>query len=138
MERNQVVLLVAIVVSAVLLFIYTPRFDDNSVARNHANAVGALRQLNNLEKEYSNAHSGAGFACDLDKLHAPVTRGYRVSFAGCDSSAANTTAHYWLIAVPTELGKTGTVAYCSSEEGVIWYDSDGSGSSCLANRKPLQ
>jgi hypothetical protein len=133
-------------------------FVDTRQAKNQASAVGINRQFDTLQKEYAAAHPQTGFACDArallpadwkkDDWQGPSAAlrfltgepyaGYRFTLTGCTRDSKGVAIHYKFAGVPNEPGKSGTYAYCTSEESVIWYDASGSAEACLANRKPLE
>jgi len=132
-------------------------FVDTRQAKNQAVAVGKNRQFNTLQKDYAATHPETGFACDLsallpagwkkDDLRSDLGTlgfltgepyaGYRFFLTGCTRNSSGVATRYKFAGIPNEPGESGTYAYCTSEEGIIWYDSGGSAANCLANRKPL-
>jgi hypothetical protein len=139
-----------------LLFI--PEFDGPHF-RQHANeavAVSKLRTVTTLEKNFTAAHGGKGFACELPLLRPaeseqhPVdhdllrflttgtSEGYTFVLGNCRADAKGVVVHYEATAVPVEPGKTGFHAFCTDDSGLLWYDKDGSATNCLASRRGLQ
>jgi hypothetical protein len=142
--------------AAGLLLLIIPTLDGPHSRRlaNEAAAVGDLRTILTLQDQYMAAHAGNGFACELPLL-VPVGRktfpdyslqflttgmqsGYEFSLISCRSDANRASVRYQITAVPVERGTTGVRAFCADEEGVIWYDAEGSPTNCLASRHPLE
>lgn len=57
-----------------ILMAILPGFHDYyfGVANNESSAVGALQNINSLEKRYAASHPDQGFACELSQLGPPV------------------------------------------------------------------
>jgi hypothetical protein len=118
-----------------------------------AGAAGALRDLNRLEKAYSESRSDKSYVCDLSRLpyaSTPVSPyadlvsrqggaygGYRFAFGRCEADADGIVRHYQLVAWPREQSVTGLHAFCTDETGEIFSDPDGSTTKCLAARRRL-
>jgi hypothetical protein len=124
------------VAGAMLIFIYRPSIICY-VAQNDAAAVNKLRAINVHQVTYSAQHPTEGFACHLSQLmEASEYSGYHLVMR-CESSRNEVVASYTIVAEPTELGRTGFGAYCTSEGGLVWYDPSGSGTRCLDSRALL-
>jgi hypothetical protein len=139
---------------AALLFV--PVLDGDKRQRaNQASTVGTFRYLIRAQVALRDAKPSRGYSCQLAPLEPYIKnefpdfgppsffvdgarRGYTIAIVGCLADKAGPVTRYRLTAVPRELGTTGFMAYCTSEEGVIWYDASGSAEACLANRKPLE
>ena len=142
--------LIFLIVVAVLLFVpnhsHPPR-------QNEFAAIGGLRRVNTLETQYAVGHTDRGFACELpllrptekvNDLYDPTSAlltgewsGYRFGVAGCAADASGIVTHYQVVAVPVNPGRTGIRAFCTDQSGEVFYDPDGSGSKCLALRRPI-
>ena len=66
MEASATLLAGLLIWFAILMFL-SPQFHDShfGVAKYESAAVGSLRRLNQLEREYATSHPGKGFACEL-------------------------------------------------------------------------
>ena len=133
--RYAVPVLLFLVLSLSMCISYYP----NTVRQDDSAALGRLRRIAEAQYTYAAQHRGKGFACRLEDLSEESEySGYRF-FLSCPSAATDGAAHwnYEVRAEPLEVGKTGFRAYCSTESGVIWYDSKGSGKSCIDFRRQL-
>ena len=154
--RSWTILSVALLLLFVVLLVSSPIFHDSyfGVGKNEATAVGSLRKIHTLEIQYSGAHPGKGFACQLpllgptekkisgeynptEALLAGEWSGYKFAVIGCVAQANGIVTHYQLIAVPAKTGASGIRAFCTDQSGELFYDPDGSPSKCLALRQPL-
>ena len=154
--RNSLFVTCGLLLAAGLLLLIVPTLDGAHSRRlaNEAAAVSKLRTVLTLQDQYMAAHAGNEFACELPLLR-PVGRqnfsdyslefltagfqsGYKFSLLSCRSDANRARVHYQVTAVPVEPGTSGVRAFCADEGGVIWYDAEGSPTSCLASRHPLE
>lgn len=143
-----------LILTAGAFLLLIPTFDGpHRLFVNEASAVSTLRTVISLEQEYSTAHPNTGYACELpllkpiaknrfptillELLTSGLRSGYRFSVS-CPSDANRARVHYQLTAVPVEQSKTGVLAFCADEAGVIWYDLDGSVTNCFGSRHALQ
>src|SRR5689334_15558025 len=150
--------LVAAGVLLLLAVLFIPEF-DGPYFRQHANelvAMNKLRTVTELEKKFTAAHVDKGFACELPLLrpaeseHNAVdydplgflitgtTAGYAFTLGNCRMNAKGVVVHYEATAVPVEAGKTGFYAFCTDDSGLLWYDKQGSATSCLTSHRGLQ
>jgi hypothetical protein len=119
---------------------------------NEAAAVATLHHIHELQAQYAIANPTRGFSCFLDLLEersggemivqafpsSNERSGYGFAVAttvGC--YVKSPLRLYQITAVPLAPGKTGVRAFCSDQEGVIWYDDDGSANKCLSAREPI-
>lgn len=121
---------------------------------NEATSVAKLRTINQLQTLYSATHRNEGFTCDLSRLKSGGAKdsrydpdeflvsgtqsGYKFVVVNCHADPTGAAAHYQIAAVPIELGKSGSRAFCTDDSGLLWYDKDGSATNCLAFRHPLE
>ncbi len=146
-----------IALGAALLFLVVsvPTLDVNKRQRaNEASTVSRLRRLSEFQKGYAATNPRHGFACQLSelKLTAPVEdthdrneflatseqTGYKFVLTGCQKNPAGVVVQYQVIAVPIAPGQTGFRAFCSNQDGVIWYDPDPAAKRCLTSRRPIE
>src|SRR5580765_4803586 len=113
-------------------------YHPNTVRQNDSAALGKLRQSGVAQRIYATEHRDKGFACRLEGLsELGQYSGYRFSLSCPSSTDLAALSRYEVWAEPLEIGKTGFRAYCSTESGVVWYDSTGSGKSCINSRHPF-
>lgn len=149
----------ALLVSLLLLFgllvLLSPPFHDKyfGMAKYEASAVGSLDKINSLENRYAASHPDKGFACELALLRPQEHKvdasnhtsgplggqwtGYKFAFAECTAEANGIITHYQIAAVPIRRFSTGVRAFCTDQTGKLFYDSDGSGTQCLASRREI-
>lgn len=145
---------IAIIFVLVIAAIMIPTFDGPNM-RQHANeavAVGRLRTISRLENAFTQKSPENAVTCDLRELMpfrqdnerfdddfflAGKRSGYTFSIMNCRTAPDGVRRTYQLTAVPNQPGKSGTRAFCSDENGVIWFDLDGSAEECLKKRDPL-
>ena len=100
-------------------------------------------QLIAAEREYAASFPEEGFTCDLhqlaqaeivdSKLASGEKAGYHYEVHGCDVTASKAAA-FSVSAVPIAQGKTGELAFCANQEGVLWYAPGGSADECFKAR----
>ena len=121
---------------------------------NQSSAVSRLRTVTALEKNFASGHLEKGFACELallrpleseqDSTYDPLaflttgtSGGYKFGLGNCQSDDKGIVVHYEATAVPMERGRTGFLAFCTDDSGLLWYDADGSATNCLALRRAI-
>jgi len=117
----------------------------NSHARipmNHMRTSHSAVEIIAAERLYAAKFPEAGFTCDLHQLEqaglvdevlaSGERAGYHYELHGCDSTAPATA--FLLTAVPIAQGRTGEVAFCANQEGVLWYAHRGSVDDCFRAR----
>lgn len=128
--------------------IMIPNIFHARAASNEASAVGSLRTVNTAQITYQATYPDKGFAPNLATLGGNCGTGSGNADHAClidqklgaDSCTGNTwctksgykfivvaaaaepRASYVVTAIPTEPGKSGHRAYCSTEEGMIYFD----------------
>jgi len=115
---------------------------------NEAAAIGELRDLIALQRNYAVAHPGNGFACELSELRsfAPdSTRvfdtsashlGYSLTIRHCSLDSDRKVAHYQASATPLT-GRTDARTFCVDDSEQLWYNRDGSPETCLQRQLPV-
>jgi hypothetical protein len=116
-------------------------------------AVGKLRRITTLQKEYAGSHPTGGFACRLSSLKQNALTGtvyasdafltsenhagYRITLVACEPEPDGVVRSYQITAVPLERGKSGVRAFCTDQTGAIWYDENGSAETCLVSHRTI-
>jgi hypothetical protein len=142
-NRRKLLLVIALIVGALVLFaIYyvVPLWKLGCID----SAIGTMRILVNEEQEFAKQHPTQGFGCQLSdfqsnemlrKLAQTHRRnGYAFEIACSAKQQNGSQSAFQLIARPL-LSKL--PAYCADQSGILWWDNDGSTTTCLANRVPL-
>jgi type IV pilus assembly protein PilA len=160
-KRNQkgfslIELLVVVAIILIVAAIAIPNLLQARVAANEASAVASLRTINTAMISYNSSYPTVGFAptltalggtncappdetgaCLIDtQLAAGTKSGYTFNSTGIGSAPAG---QYFAVGSP--ISGSGNRSFCSTEDGVIHYDSTGSAiadhDSCIA-LTPLQ
>jgi hypothetical protein len=123
---------------------------------NEASTVSKLGEVITIEKKFAAAHENKGFTCELPLLRLSQSEqkpagydplwflatgrssGYQFVLGNCRADQKGVVVHYQITAVPIEHGRTGFRAFCADDSGLLWYDADGSATTCLASQRPLQ
>jgi hypothetical protein len=137
----------------ILAAILIPGQVVSRLARDEASAIGSLHRLTVLQLRYKTAHPSSGFACELVQLKADASsnreymhetfllsdssEGYKFSLTGCEADPHGVVTRYKVTAAPLLPGKTGVRAFCTDQTGRLWYAVNGSGETCLAERRSL-
>jgi hypothetical protein len=145
-----------LILAAGLVLLVAPTMDGghSRLFANESSAVSTVRFIITLQDQYSAAHAGNEFACELpllkplrqqkipdyslEFLTTGVQSGYKFSLVSCGSDANRARVRYQVTAVPVDQGTTGVRAFCADEAGVIWYDLAGSATECLASKRSLE
>jgi hypothetical protein len=153
--RNLGISALVIISILFLAALLMPTLDGPNRRRraNEAVAVGNLRRIIALQNDYPASHPSQGFACRLPLLKPTVpTRddydqdafllsehhvGYRIAIKGCEGDPGGVVTHYQTTAVPLEPGKSGVLAFCADQTGMIRYDFGGSAETCLTAGRAL-
>ena len=145
-----------LIVMSVILILMTLAIPGMQKVRRRANqtsAVNSLRMLNSMEGEYNSNYPTHGFACSLTALGgkagtgAPTPEaaqlipedlasgnkaGYIFTISNCNKTTVNNTDQYntyQITAVPTSVGNSGDLGYCTDENAQIRFDPKG-GTNC--------
>jgi hypothetical protein len=148
------VLVIAAILCVAAYFIPVLDGPNSHRAAREATAVGNLRKLASLQNSYSAAHPEEGITCQLSLLKSTTPSsggydpeefllldryaGYRINLKGCEPDHKGLVTHYRATAVPAERGKSGVRAFCTDQNGALWYDNGGSGDNCLARRQTIE
>jgi hypothetical protein len=155
-QRNILfsIVIIACLLSLVALFIPTLDGPNSRRAARESVAVGNVRRITTLQRDYADSHPTEGFACRLPLLK-PESRdgnnydagafllsedyaGYRIAIVGCKPEQNGLVSIYQIAAVPLEPGKSGVRAFCSDQTGALWYDASGSAENCLALHRTIE
>jgi hypothetical protein len=152
-------LLISVVVIACILFLaalFIPTLDGphNGRAARESLAVGKLRRVTTLQKDYASSHPTEGFACQLPLLEPPFPArndqdadafllsedhaGYRIAITRCNPEPDGVVRTYQITAIPREPGRSGVRAFCTDQTGTLWYDASGSAESCVMFHRPIE
>lgn len=140
----------AVLIALALIFPNFLSLNNPPIPNNHYRAAHEINRIIKAERQYAAMYSTTGFTCDLDQLASAgagsdrpglldkviaggVKSGYQFALANC-ADMRERRLHYTITAVPQVLGRTGQVALCASEQGMIWYSTNGSAGDCLRNR----
>jgi hypothetical protein len=139
--RNVLLGLLAICCVMVVIGVFIP-MSEPRIPLNHMRTAHWVLTLIAAERQYAERFQAAGFTCDfhqleqtgiVDKVFASGVRsGYRYELQGCD--ATTPVSRFSVSAVPTTKGKTGDFAFCTNQEGLLWYSKDGSADECFKAR----
>lgn len=146
-------LLIVMSVILILITLSLPAMQKVHIKANQTSAITSLRTLNSMEGEYNSSYPTHGFACSLaalggkagtgnptpeaaqlipEDLASGSKAGYNFTISNCAKNTVNNTdqyTSYQITAVPINVGKTGTLGYCTDESGYIHYDPKG-GTNC--------
>jgi len=159
MSVGQIVLIVVIVVliiPTVLLIgmaLAVPAMQSTIRRANETSVIASLRELNQMEGQYSATYPQIGFTCSLSALSgransgAPSANaaqlipadlasgsksGYAFTIVNCANTTLNNTVQvtsYEIVAVPNSVGRSGNRGFCTDETAQIRYDPKG-GNNC--------
>ena len=144
-------LLIVVAIIGIIAAIAIPGLLRARMAGNEASAIGSVRAVNTAQQAYAQLCNG--FAVDLTKLgsggaggaqpflspdmtasNSIVKSGYGVSLAKATGGAAVAAGacvadlpetNYFVSAVPSSLGSTGTRSFASNNGGTIYQDTAG-------------
>jgi hypothetical protein len=145
---------VMVPVFLIIAAIAIPGLLRSRIAANESSVVGSIRTIYVAEVTYALNYPAIGFTCslmDLDGTGQPPSEksaglidsvlasgqksGYRITLSNCSGSPAES---YQVTAEPIQRGQTGMRTFCSDQEGVIRFTSEGTGAACLSSGQPLQ
>jgi len=136
-------LLIVVAIILIIAAIAIPNYWKARMAANESAATNAIRTINTAEVSYVAAYPTVGYAsilhlagaspctpssstaCFIDNNLALATSAPGKS--GYVYGLVNTQATYYVSAVPNVPSTSGTRSFCSTEDGVIRYDSSGAG-----------
>lgn len=157
-------LLIVVAIILIIAAIAIPNMLRSRMAANQATAVANLRTITSASVSYSVTYgngyppslgalggvSGNPATCNASILIDPILStapyqktGFQFAMTGTQGNVATSPAGctpgfngYLATAAPINNGLTGTISYCSSEDGIIHYDTSGavaaSGAACTA------
>jgi len=112
------------------------------IPMNHMRAANSSVQLIAAERQYATRFPATGFTCDLGQLAqaglvdtvlaSGDKAGYHYELHGCNTTW--TASVFSFTAVPITQDRTGKLAFCANQEGVLWYAGDGSTDECFRVR----
>ena len=146
-------LLIVMSVILILMVMAIPAMQKTIKRANETSAISSLRDLNQMEGQYSSDYPQHGFACSLPAMGGKVgsaapgpeaaqlinedlasgsKAGYTFTITNCTKTTINNTDQYnsyQINAVPNTVGKSGNRGFCTDENGQIRYDPKG-GTNC--------
>ena len=158
-QRNRelgftlVELLIVMSVILILMVMAIPAMQKTIKRANETSAISSLRDLNQMEGQYSSDYPQHGFACSLSALGgkagsaAPSPEaaqlinedlasgskaGYTFTLTNCSKNTINNVDQYnsyEITAVPNSVGHSGDRGFCTDENAQIRYDPKG-GTNC--------
>ena len=158
-QRNRelgftlVELLIVMSVILILMVMAIPAMQKTIKRANETSAISSLRDLNQMEGQYSSDYPQHGFACSLSALGgkagsaAPSPEaaqlinedlasgskaGYTFTITNCTKTTINNIDQYnsyQINATPNTVGKSGNRGFCTDENAQIRYDPKG-GTNC--------
>ena len=158
-QRNRelgftlVELLIVMSVILILMVMAIPAMQKTIKRANETSAISSLRDLNQMEGQYSSDYPQHGFACSLSALGgkagsaAPSPEaaqlinedlasgskaGYTFTITNCSKNTINNIDQYnsyEITAVPNSVGHSGDRGFCTDENAQIRYDPKG-GTNC--------
>jgi type IV pilus assembly protein PilA len=158
-QRNRelgftlVELLIVMSVILILMVMAIPAMQKTIKRANETSAISSLRDLNQMEGQYSSDYPQHGFACSLSALGgkagsaAPSPEaaqlinedlasgskaGYTFTITNCSKNTINNVDQYnsyEITAVPNSVGHSGDRGFCTDENAQIRYDPKG-GTNC--------
>ena len=147
-------LLIVMAIITILMLIGFPTYRSVMKHTRELSAKKSMQTIQQAEMMYASNYPSKGFACDLkylggeaapgtpptatasqmlpDELAKGNKDGYDFVIANCAKSAQSGSERvdgYTLTAVPTSVGKTGDLGFCTDEGGVLKQDPTG-GTNC--------
>jgi type IV pilus assembly protein PilA len=146
-------LLIVMSVILILMVMAIPAMQKTIKRANETSAISSLRDLNQMEGQYSSDYPQHGFACSLSALGgkagsaAPSPEaaqlinedlasgskaGYTFTITNCSKNTINNVDQYnsyEITAVPNSVGHSGDRGFCTDENAQIRYDPKG-GTNC--------
>ena len=152
--RGALYLLIVVGALFALLLAMAPTLDvDMRQRANEASSIGEIDTIIKLQRSYAASHPASGYSCELSRLRSTPAAseydpesfldkgerlGYRYALV-CRAEPDGRVLHFSVTAVPIKPKETRYRyrAFCADDSGVIRYDADGSGDTCLANGTAL-
>jgi hypothetical protein len=130
-----------------IIVIFYPFGRHDRVLMNHIRAVASMQRLMEAERKYAEAHAREGFACELKHLYADQPEplidrvlaegekaGYRFEIRDCAPGSDGRVSHFMVAAEPLSQ-QVGHWSFCSNQEGVLWFNRNGSAARCIADKQ---
>jgi len=159
-------LLIVVAIILIIAAIAIPNMLASKKAANQASAVANIRTITSATVSYSVTYAN-GYPPSISALGgivAPATcnaailidstlasspsqkSGYQFTYSGMEGNITNPPAScsspgfngYLLTAYPLSQGLTGNISYCSTEQGVIYFDPSGANATTQATCTALQ
>jgi prepilin-type N-terminal cleavage/methylation domain-containing protein len=124
-------LLIVVAIILIIAAIAVPNLLRSRMAANEASAVGSTRTLISSEFAYYSTFGGGASYATLTQLGSqnmidPVLASGTKSGYSVQVTTTGTNGNEFFIgAAPLQIGTTGSRAFCSTEDGVIRYTSNG-------------
>jgi type IV pilus assembly protein PilA len=146
-------LLIVMSVILILMTLAIPAMQKTIKRANETSAIQSLRDLDEMEGQYSSTYPQHGFACSLVELggktgsgapsadaaqliNEDLASGHKSGYTFTVTCGAKTTNNnvdqynsYEITAVPNSIGHTGDRGFCTDADGQIRYDTKG-GTNC--------
>jgi type IV pilus assembly protein PilA len=146
-------LLIVMSVILILMVMAIPAMQKTIKRANETSAISSLRDLNQMEGQYSSDYPQHGFACSLtalggktgsaapgpeaaqlinEDLASGSKAGYTFTITNCSKTTINNVDQYnsyQITAVPNSVGHSGDRGFCTDENAQIRYDPKG-GTNC--------
>ena len=146
-------LLFVMSVILILMVMAIPAMQKTIKRANETSAISSLRDLNQMEGQYSSDYPQHGFACSLtalggktgsaapgpeaaqlinEDLASGSKAGYTFTITNCSKTTINNVDQYnsyQITAVPNSVGHSGDRGFCTDENAQIRYDPKG-GTNC--------
>ena len=146
-------LLIVLSVILILMVMAIPAMQKTIKRANETSAISSLRDLNQMEGQYSSDYPQHGFACSLtalggktgsaapgpeaaqlinEDLASGSKAGYTFTITNCSKTTINNVDQYnsyQITAVPNSVGHSGDRGFCTDENAQIRYDPKG-GTNC--------
>jgi len=146
-------LLIVMSVILILMVMAIPAMQKTIKRANETSAISSLRDLNQMEGQYSSDYPQHGFACSLtalggktgsaapgpeaaqlinEDLASGSKAGYTFTITNCSKNTINNIDQYnsyEITAVPNSVGHSGDRGFCTDENAQIRYDPKG-GTNC--------
>jgi type IV pilus assembly protein PilA len=136
-------LLIVVAIILIIAAIAIPNLIKSKMAANEASAVGSIRTINTGEVNYAASCPANGFSASLLELNtgaicaggksiidnvlaAGAKSGYTFTYAPV-KGGDNLNDTYTSAGTPSTVGTTGQRQFCSSQTGVIQYNTAGAG-----------
>src|ERR1700753_1934748 len=130
-RRRLFNILGAVIFLFVVAAVMIPHFLVSRIAKDEIGAVGTVRALQSLERQYASTRPSKGFTYDLTLLKPALSdkeqiregflfsEGYKFSLDGCEPDSDGVAKRFRVEAIPVEPGKSGVRAFCIDQTGPL-------------------